>query len=130
MTDIEQNLDETIDIEDNKMEPIENIDKQEGPQMFTGDKDLSLQQSQGPEETDNDEDVDGFSSDFGVEESRGLKCMPTGCLPTTSLHHCLLGRAEPQIPQDQLDQLDFKGPPKKPSSLSGTRTFGQVCRET
>lgn len=59
MTDIDQNMDETIDIEDKHLEALE---KQEGPAgaTVTGDQDST--QSQAHEATE--ESVDGYSSDF------------------------------------------------------------------
>lgn len=72
-----------------------------------------------------EESVDGYSSDFQLEESRGLRCLPS----SQSLTHCLVGRNNPQL-HDELPETPESFVPKKPSSLFGHKTFGQVCRET
>ena len=92
MTDIDQNMDETIDIDDKHLEAIDKQEEVAGC-TFGGDKE-STQQSQAHEETE--ESVDGFSSDFGNEEAKGLRCMPS----SASLHHCLMGKATP-LPEEQ-----------------------------
>lgn len=80
MTDIDPNMDETLDIEERQLEAME---KQEAAYDGTLVGDKESQQTQAEE----DESVGGYSSDFQLEEARGLRC-----LPTTSLHHCLMGK--------------------------------------
>lgn len=83
MTDIEKDMDETMDMEPEKLEISE---KPEGIAPNNQTNNESQLQSQ----TETEDSVDGYSSDFQLEESRGYRCLPT----STSLTNCLIGKTD------------------------------------
>lgn len=73
MTDIEQNMDETLDMDVAQIEVMN--DKQDcGLGNNLGG---IMNESSQPSQAETEDDVDGYSSDFQLEEARGYRCLPT-----------------------------------------------------
>ena len=99
MTDIDQHLDETIDLDERQVdagakwggwmagEMVGQIHKTDDKLSKLDDPRASFPRSSGIEDTE--DLVDGYDSDFQLEESRGLRCMPS----SQSLTHCLIGKS-------------------------------------
>ena len=108
-------MEDSIDFDE---KDLEQMDKQEdiaGYNIGSGQSSTANLQGSNKDAGESfDDDLDGFSSDFNEEESRGFaKCLPS----SKSVVDCVLGKHE--LPSDIKKEQEVK----KPSSLFGHKSF-------